>query len=75
MRNSWMISYRSKFSWGRKNIPTLIEYFQQIHRICSGREISYFGLVRNLIQHLISPNQDDLSYSARTSFIRAPEIG
>ena len=26
----------------------------------------YFGLARNLIWHLISPNQDDLSYSART---------
>ena len=32
------------------------------------RKISYFGLVRNLIRHLISPNQDDLSYSARPSF-------
>ena len=30
------------------------------------RKISYFGLGRNLIQRLISPNQDDLSYSART---------
>ena len=30
------------------------------------RKISYFGLARNLIQHWISPNQDDLSYSART---------
>ena len=30
------------------------------------RKISYFGLARNLIRHLISPNQDDLSYSART---------
>ena len=30
------------------------------------RKISYFVLARNLIQHLISPNQDDLSYSART---------
>ena len=29
------------------------------------RKISYFGLARNLIQHLISTNQDDLSYSAR----------
>ena len=28
----------------------------------------YFGLVRNLIQRIISPNQDDLSYSARISF-------
>ena len=33
---------------------------------CSGRENSYFGLARNFIRHLISPNQDDLSYSART---------
>ena len=30
------------------------------------RKISYFGLALNLFQHLISPNQDDLSYSART---------
>ena len=30
------------------------------------RKISYFVLARNLIQHWISPNQDDLSYSART---------
>ena len=29
-------------------------------------KISYFGLARNLIRHLISPNQDDLSYSTRT---------
>ena len=29
-------------------------------------KISYFVLVRNLIQHWISPNQNDLSYSART---------
>ena len=30
------------------------------------RKISYFVLARNLIQHWISPNQDDISYSART---------
>ena len=30
------------------------------------RKISYFGLALNLFQDLISPNQDDLSYSART---------
>ena len=30
------------------------------------RKISYFVLARNLIQHWISPNQDDLSYSAWT---------
>ena len=41
--------------------------------ICSGRENSYFGLARNLIRHLISPNQDDLSYSART-FISGHQI-
>ena len=29
-------------------------------------KISYFGLANNLIRHLISPNQDDLSYSTRT---------
>ena len=30
------------------------------------RKISYFGLAHNLIQYWISPNQDDLSYSAQT---------
>ena len=42
---------------------------------CSGKKISFFGFARNLIRHLISPNQDDLSYSSRTSFPRAPKIG
>ena len=32
---------------------------------CSRR---YFGLARNLIRRIISPNQDDLSYSIRVSF-------
>ena len=36
------------------------------HESVEKRKISYFGLARNLIQHWISPNQDDLSYSART---------
>ena len=36
--------------------------------IVEKRKISYFVLARNLIQHWISPNQDDLSYSARTFF-------
>ena len=36
-------------------------------------KISYFGLARNLIRYLISPNQDDLSNSART-FISAHQI-
>ena len=36
------------------------------NEIVEKRKISYFGLARNLIQHWISPNQDDLSYSART---------
>ena len=38
------------------------------------RKISYFGLVRNLIWQLISPNQDDLSYSSQT-FISGNQIG
>ena len=36
--------------------------------IVEKRNFSYFGLARNLIQHWISPNQDDLSYSGRTFF-------
>ena len=34
--------------------------------IVEKRKISYFVLARYLIQHWISPNQDDISYSART---------
>ena len=37
-------------------------------------KISYFGLARNLIRHLISPNRDDLSYSAR-NFFSGQQIG
>ena len=36
------------------------------NEIVEKRKISYFDLVLNLFQHLISPNQDELSYSART---------
>ena len=38
------------------------------------RKISYFVLARYLIQHWISPNQDDLSHSART-FISGYQTG
>ena len=38
-------------------------------------KISYFGMARNLIRHLISPNQDDLSYSARAFLYGQQEIG
>ena len=39
--------------------------FDILLSLCSRR---YFGLARNLIRRIISPNQDDLSYSLRTSF-------
>ena len=54
-------------------IPNTVRYFRFIDDICRERKISYFGLARNLIRHLISTNQDDLSYSART-FISAHQI-
>ena len=38
------------------------------------RKISYFVLARYSIQHWISPNQDDLSHSART-FISGYQTG
>ena len=38
---------------------------------CRGKKISYFGLARNLIRHLISLNQDDLSDSSQTFHFRA----
>ena len=44
-------------------------YFQTVER----GKISYFGLAPNLIRHLISPNQDDLSYSPQT-FISGHQI-
>ena len=50
--------------------PSLPYYFLlsegRRDRFVEKRKILYFGLARNLIQHWISPNQDDLSYSART---------
>ena len=46
------------------------KYFYLILTIVEEGKISYFVLARNLIRHLISPNQDDLSYSARTFHFR-----
>ena len=42
---------------------TYIETF--IFKGVEKRKISYFGLALNLFQHLISSNQDDLSYPPR----------
>ena len=41
-------------------------FYLEFSLVVEKRKISYFGLALNLFQHLISPNQDDLSYSART---------
>ncbi len=38
-------------------------------------KISYFGLARNLIRHLISPNQDDVPYSSRASYTGSSKLG
>ena len=35
----------------------------------------HFGLARNLIRRIISPNQDDLSYSSRISFPGQQKLG
>ena len=43
-----------------------LTHFEDLYWFVEKRKISHFGLARNLIQHLISPNQDDLSYSAQT---------
>ena len=59
-------------------MANFVLYFAQLNE-CDLKEllvkgkISYFGLARNLIRHLISPNQDDLSYSPRT-FISGHQI-
>ena len=54
--------------WREIRIPTVFCSYSciYIYIYVEKRKISYFGLARNLIQHWISPNQDDLSYSART---------
>ena len=49
-------------------------WYINLQKSVEKRKISYFGLARNLIQHWISPNQDDLSYSART-FISGEQNG
>ena len=49
---------------GKLDIRGRIET-NQTTAVCSRR---YFGLARNLILPIISPNQDDLSYSSRVSF-------
>ena len=53
---------------------TLDAEIKFIYSTCSGRENSYFGLACNLIRHLISPNQDYLSYSARTFHFQPPNL-
>ena len=54
-------------SWEKKLNLAATNSKMSIH-IVEKRKISYFGLALNLFQHLISPNQDYLSYSARTIF-------
>ena len=39
---------------------------EEVNALVEKRKILYFVLARYLIQHWISPNQDDLSHSART---------
>ena len=46
--------------------------FVLFQETCSRR---YSGLARNLIQRIISPNQDDLSYSSQTSFPGQQKLG
>ena len=64
--DSWLFTFISLLlefyvSNIRYTIPEILEptYVEK-------RKILYFGLALNLFQHLISPNHDDLSYSART---------
>ena len=67
-----MILNFNSISWNHSKIYVLcfsfsvIEMEKKRHLIVEKRKISYFCLARYLIQHWISPNQDDLSYSART---------
>ena len=49
--------------WGERGYERNLQAFYDT--ACSKR---YFGLARNLIRRIISPNQDDLSYSSRISF-------
>ena len=64
------------FFWGGACFLFFLSFFQflkeraPIYSIVEKGKILYFGLARNLIRHLISPNQDDLSYSTRTFHFR-----
>ena len=52
------------FVW--QSFDDIISITLLIYSSVEKRKISYFVLARYLIQLWISPNQDDLSYSART---------
>ena len=54
-------------------MTSFLELTRYIYKPVEKGKISYFDLARNLIRHLISPNQDDLSYSAWT-FISGHQI-
>ena len=62
LKNSW----RQVTSCSMCDLDSAIRVTSSIKAFVEKRKISYFGLARNLIRHSISPNQDDLSYSART---------
>ena len=76
---SWLLKKQATASsevqtlrtWGPRIL--LLQAFESVRtshenyiELVEKRKILYFVLVRYLIQHWISPNQDDLSYSART---------
>ena len=51
-----------------------IYIYAHIHIYVEKRKISYFGLVLNLFQHLISPNQDDILFSPDLHFRFAKRV-
>ena len=55
----------------KKTLDHIFFYQSDVLKIVEKRKTSYFGLAHNLIRHLISPNQDYLSYSPRTFHFRS----
>ena len=74
MKNKYIIINFSVVEANVQDYNIVVRAFELQLRYVDEGKISYIGLARNLIRQLISPNQDDLSYSA-WPFISGQQIG
>ena len=72
---TWYNRLQSPYMQKSKLRHKIIEQVSTNQWTCKGKKISYFSLARNLIRHLISPNQDDLSFSTRDFFTGSSKLG